>query len=430
MEKKTMGSFMAALRKANGLTQQQVADKLNISNKTVSKWECDDGYPEITMLPAIAEIYSVTVDELLRGEIIHKENTNNEKQNPKAEKQALYLFNSATNKYSMLTIVSLILCGVASFIAPLLYEYFIGMTLPVLLVGAALITETVALKNYKYILKQADISIDADLITNSKKKIRRYLIAFFPMAVIPLIIVVLCLVWPFDTFFVSGIIILVLLTLSFFLYALLTKKLSLANKIDGKYISFRNIIIKVVVCLVFTTFLLCCVTPFAEQYKYDKQPIKLSFADAFRPETDYYKIKDHILNGKDLYYCSMGYISPIPQIEVQKINIETSEENGTIYIIDVTEGKKTHKIFQTSEELNQFTENWVIERNIYEELRLTDTNTISFNDSDLTITTTKAKIDWYKARNNLPSYILIGSVISVIITGTGMVLCFRKREKI
>ena len=61
MEKKTMGSFMAALRKANGLTQQQVADKLNVSNKTISKWECNEGYPEITMLPVIAELYSVSV---------------------------------------------------------------------------------------------------------------------------------------------------------------------------------------------------------------------------------------------------------------------------------------------------------------------------------------------------------------------------------
>ena len=72
MEKKTMGSFMAALRKANGLTQQQVADKLNVSNKTVSKWECNEGYPEISMLPVIAELYSVSVDELLRGERISK----------------------------------------------------------------------------------------------------------------------------------------------------------------------------------------------------------------------------------------------------------------------------------------------------------------------------------------------------------------------
>lgn len=72
MEKKTMGFFMAALRKANGLTQQQVADKLNVSDKTVSKWECNEGYPEISMLPVIAELYSVSVDELLHGEKMAK----------------------------------------------------------------------------------------------------------------------------------------------------------------------------------------------------------------------------------------------------------------------------------------------------------------------------------------------------------------------
>ena len=59
MEKKTIGTFLSALRKANGMTQQEVADKLNISNKTVSKWERDEGCPEIMMLPAIAELYSV-----------------------------------------------------------------------------------------------------------------------------------------------------------------------------------------------------------------------------------------------------------------------------------------------------------------------------------------------------------------------------------
>ena len=92
MEKKTMGSFMAALRKANGLTQQQVADKLNVSNKTISKWECDEGYPEITMLPAIAEIYSVTVDELLRGEKITKEYYDAPKNDGKAKKLMMHLF--------------------------------------------------------------------------------------------------------------------------------------------------------------------------------------------------------------------------------------------------------------------------------------------------------------------------------------------------
>ena len=99
MEKKTMGSFMAALRKANGLTQQQVADKLNVSNKTISKWECNEGYPEITMLPVIAELYSVSVDELLRGEKTSKTFTE-ESKDAKSDKRIKYLIKKASVKFT------------------------------------------------------------------------------------------------------------------------------------------------------------------------------------------------------------------------------------------------------------------------------------------------------------------------------------------
>ncbi|MCQ2425828.1 MAG: helix-turn-helix domain-containing protein [Lachnospiraceae bacterium] len=68
MEKKTMGSFIAALRKANGLTQQDIADRLNVSNKAVSRWERDECMPDIMLIPALAELLGVTCDELLRGE--------------------------------------------------------------------------------------------------------------------------------------------------------------------------------------------------------------------------------------------------------------------------------------------------------------------------------------------------------------------------
>ena len=90
MEKKTMGAFLAALRKANGMTQQQVADRLCVSNKTVSKWERDEGCPEIMMLPAIAELYDVTVDEILRGERTQGKLTE-EIKNTKSEEQLRYL---------------------------------------------------------------------------------------------------------------------------------------------------------------------------------------------------------------------------------------------------------------------------------------------------------------------------------------------------
>lgn len=70
MAKQTMGGFLALLRKAHGYTQQQVAEKLNISNRTLSSWETDRTVPDLLLLPSIADLYGVTVDELIRGERI------------------------------------------------------------------------------------------------------------------------------------------------------------------------------------------------------------------------------------------------------------------------------------------------------------------------------------------------------------------------
>ena len=68
MEAKTIGKFIAALRKANGMTQKDLAEKLNVSDKTISRWERDEGAPDLSLIPVIAEIFEITCDELLRGE--------------------------------------------------------------------------------------------------------------------------------------------------------------------------------------------------------------------------------------------------------------------------------------------------------------------------------------------------------------------------
>lgn len=68
MEKKTMGKFIAALRQAKGLTQKELGDMLYVSNKAVSRWENDECTPDLNLIPAIADIFGVTCDELLRGE--------------------------------------------------------------------------------------------------------------------------------------------------------------------------------------------------------------------------------------------------------------------------------------------------------------------------------------------------------------------------
>lgn len=62
-----IAQFLQTLRKAKGLTQQQVADYLHISNKTVSKWETGQVMPDILTIKALAELYEVSVDELLNG---------------------------------------------------------------------------------------------------------------------------------------------------------------------------------------------------------------------------------------------------------------------------------------------------------------------------------------------------------------------------
>lgn len=68
MDSKKIGAFIATLRKEKGMTQSALAEKLNISNRTISKWENGDGMPDISILLDLAGNLGVTVDELLRGE--------------------------------------------------------------------------------------------------------------------------------------------------------------------------------------------------------------------------------------------------------------------------------------------------------------------------------------------------------------------------
>ena len=65
LNNRDFGAKIADLRKKKGLTQAQLADMLNISNKTISRWETGEGYPEVTLLSRLAKALGVTVDELL-----------------------------------------------------------------------------------------------------------------------------------------------------------------------------------------------------------------------------------------------------------------------------------------------------------------------------------------------------------------------------
>ena len=62
--------YVDEIRAYTPQNEQEAADQLGVSNKTVSKWENGAGLPDITVLPALAELYGVTADDILAGETL------------------------------------------------------------------------------------------------------------------------------------------------------------------------------------------------------------------------------------------------------------------------------------------------------------------------------------------------------------------------
>ncbi len=136
MEKKTIGSFINALRKSSGLTQKALADKLGVSDKAVSRWERDDYAPDISLIPVIAEIFGVTSDEILRGEriLVHHEREESGKANFKVEKQIERLLKTSMDRFNALSMISvgismlglLVATAVNFVLLKLLMAFFLG----------------------------------------------------------------------------------------------------------------------------------------------------------------------------------------------------------------------------------------------------------------------------------------------------------------
>lgn len=70
--KENIAKNIASLRKKNGMTQAELADALNYSDKSVSKWERGDGIPDILVINKIAELFGVTVNDIISEEIVIK----------------------------------------------------------------------------------------------------------------------------------------------------------------------------------------------------------------------------------------------------------------------------------------------------------------------------------------------------------------------
>lgn len=88
MEQKNVGSFLKTLRREKNLTQEQLAEQLHVSGRTVSRWETGSNMPDISLLVALAEFYEVSIPEIIDGE--RKSETMNEEAKETALKLSDY----------------------------------------------------------------------------------------------------------------------------------------------------------------------------------------------------------------------------------------------------------------------------------------------------------------------------------------------------
>lgn len=165
MSRNSIGQFIAALRKANGMTQQELADRLNVSNKAVSRWERDECAPDISLIPPLAEIFDVTCDELLKGERI-TDASPQEKKEPKVQKQVKSLINRTLSGFKTLICISLAISAIALIcMFGISYGFFrpiIGFAVMLLFEVAALVLAVLAVNKAKSVKADNEVFEEAD----------------------------------------------------------------------------------------------------------------------------------------------------------------------------------------------------------------------------------------------------------------------------
>ena len=79
MDNQKFGKFIKELRKKSNMTQKELGEKLNVTDKAVSKWERGLSFPDITIINSLAETFGITSSEILNAELGKKEEIDIEK---------------------------------------------------------------------------------------------------------------------------------------------------------------------------------------------------------------------------------------------------------------------------------------------------------------------------------------------------------------
>ena len=111
MDQVKVGVFIAELRREQDMTQRQLAESIGVSDKTISKWECGNGLPELSTIPELCRVLHVNMNELLSGERLEEE-----VYSIKAEENMMTLMKETEEHKKKNSMVTLIVCliGVAA----------------------------------------------------------------------------------------------------------------------------------------------------------------------------------------------------------------------------------------------------------------------------------------------------------------------------
>ena len=447
MEIKTMGSFMAALRKANGLTQQQVADKLNVSNKTVSKWECNEGYPEISMLPVIAELYSVSVDELLRGEKMAKA-FDEEKTDVKSAERIKFLIEKAIVKFTNNSIVSIVLSSAALILAyticDIIYNYNVlcfGYAIILILCAVSIAVTLIAFNNLISGLRSQYIS-EQEIVNKNIQKCIKYItcIVFLVAATLEGLVLDLLMAAPSFLFASLPATAVIGCVIAYFVRLFLYKKFDIAEKglsPEQKYYRKKHIkttaIILVIVVLV--SFLLPFIFAWHETsihtiYSYP-DGVGYQYDNEEEAEREYYKLKGYVTGEKILYNITYeDYSDETEEYILYVVPLQDKfEYNKGGYNKTSTELKDGEILyFKTAEEAEKFkNKNVLDEENEYNAAQ----RNIIFDDETLSIS--------YQLQNDnilssvgdiLPIFIIIGSYAFIFVFIVSVAIYFKKKKSL
>jgi transcriptional regulator with XRE-family HTH domain len=128
LDQKKIGSFLRELRKGKNLTQEQLAEHLNVSGRTVSRWETGNNMPDLSLLVELADFYDVDIREIINGE--RKSESMNTEEKETLQMVADYADNERARLLSKLRNISIVgLC--ASVLGFVLSEINVNADLPV-----------------------------------------------------------------------------------------------------------------------------------------------------------------------------------------------------------------------------------------------------------------------------------------------------------